>query len=517
MENVAFREPKGSTRRAGHVCINCRLRKKRCDKRLPGCTYCAARSLVCYYIPPSPAPKQGQRTPTQKSSPVYNSPITDCFLPAAENGHTIQRSCSEINSSVLADSILLPIGTISKLQSTDNVIHLEVCRILQEAGQFADDIGSKFFGRIHKWIPILSRKRFHNSLVNFPSQPGADFSILLLTMCLITYQDLNNPDSHIMRESIYLGAKMLYARVQAFIPASVHLIQAGILLSEYEYATGRPDVAYMTIGSCARMGYSSRINETVNMNTMEAEDYSLAAEEERNLWWGVVICERTFSCDVKCSKLPFAATLPCVDSVLPSDIDLPGLDTPGTERAQTEARPLLTEIAPGDVGAFVRQAQAAYLVEEALEALKMTDKEGRMRMISALDIELQSFLSIVMDQCPKICGPFCAPAVLSLRALFMLHEAVLSQTASERLSLDWEKRSLSTLETATKIVIDIAHIHTSKMTIADCDHLPSSWIYLMRAALSYLERIRSESVEPNSEHDALKLSLSRIIQRWGTR
>jgi len=220
--------------------------------------------------------------------------------PTAANKEALQNMCPSVRSALLmmdtfpdlVPSHFLPLGELVEPMAVDRILHLQVYRIIQATGQFIDDISVRYFQGIHRWFPIISRRRFHNHLVNSPASPTADLSILLLSICLITYYPSQTSAQLADQESLYLTARMLFAHVQAFIPASTHLIQAGILISVYEYAHGRRDAAYISIGTCARMAYATGIHKVKPAPGFHDNEACLAAEEERNVWWGIVICER---------------------------------------------------------------------------------------------------------------------------------------------------------------------------------------------------------------------------------
>jgi hypothetical protein len=175
-----------------------------------------------------------------------------------------------------------------------------------------DDISARYFQHFHRHLPIISRTRFYNNLTTLGVAPAADFSVLLLTLCLITYAPaLGYPSEHgtirsVEQQSLYLTARSLFCQVQVSCSSSVPLIQAGLLLAVYEYTHGRPDDAFVTIAGSARMAYAARIHDLDGHQKQmahtardNADTYLLLqAEEEANTWWGIVIFERYVSPDM---------------------------------------------------------------------------------------------------------------------------------------------------------------------------------------------------------------------------
>jgi hypothetical protein len=140
---------------------------------------------------------------------------------------------------------------------------------------------------------MLSRSRVNRYLVDHGAPPPAGFSILLLSMCLITYHpDLVTPSAHSLdQETLYVTTKTLFGLVQASFQPSLHLIQATMIMATYEYADGKIHDAFASIGLCARMGYAARIDSAHPVQEMGEEEY-LEAEEKANTWWVILICER---------------------------------------------------------------------------------------------------------------------------------------------------------------------------------------------------------------------------------
>lgn len=190
-------------------------------------------------------------------------------------------------STTLSDALL------SSPTNIDSAIYLQTLRIIREAGQFVDEISARYFHGIHSFIPIVSRSRFHETLVNFGTPPPAAFSTLLLAMCLITHypEGYSQNTSSIDQSSLYMAAKTMFTQVQSSSPPTLHLIQTGIIIATYEYANSKIDNALATIAICARMGYTARIHLSDPSQKLEDDGY-LQAEEEANTWWGIVICER---------------------------------------------------------------------------------------------------------------------------------------------------------------------------------------------------------------------------------
>ena len=105
-------------------------------------------------------------------------------------------------------------------------------------------------------------------------------------------QELNGSDNDL--QTMYLTTKMLFAHAQAYISTSTSLIQASLLIATYEYGHGLIEAAYISIGTCARMGYAAGFHKgQFGRSSLRCQSWpTLKDEEEHNLWWGIIICER---------------------------------------------------------------------------------------------------------------------------------------------------------------------------------------------------------------------------------
>jgi hypothetical protein len=183
-------------------------------------------------------------------------------------------------------------------------LYLEANRLIRATGRFLDEICTRYRLGIHHYLPIICLETFDNALFTLATAPAPDFSVLLVSICLITYLPERTPQpagaptrATLERTTLHLAARSLFAQVRALSPPSVHLIQAGVLLAVYEYAQGQPDAAFASLAECARMAYAAHIWRRKPRLPHEdsprgsASSY-LLAEEAANTWWGLIICER---------------------------------------------------------------------------------------------------------------------------------------------------------------------------------------------------------------------------------
>ncbi|KAJ5649994.1 uncharacterized protein N7484_003717 [Penicillium longicatenatum] len=384
-------------------------------------------------------------------------------------------------------------------------------------GQFVDDITARYFRGIHSFIPIISRPRFHEQLVKCGAPPLAGFSILLLSMGLITYhpelvQQVSEP---LDMTTLYVTTKTLFAQVQASSPPSLHLIQASTIIAAYEYAIGKFHDAFTTIGICARMGYTSRLH-LANPNAGMDRNTYLQAEEESNTWWGIVACERIFYCEIAESQQPFAMRVPPREARLPTE---PTLASFAVSKSRS---PLNEPIATETTGGFACMAQATWLLDEVFKAMEVTDLDARLTQLDGLDHTLRTVLTVVMNRDQGAWGSFCAAnAMIISRALFILHGEILHQVAhmgacKRKSPEQWLNSSRAALDSITKMVQDIAIIHSEVSALSNLDTLPPSCAFITRAALRHIDGtgLNGDQWDGARTREKLQMSWEKFNHRW---
>ncbi|KAI9038145.1 fungal specific transcription factor domain-containing protein [Aspergillus affinis] len=318
--------------------------------------------------------------------------------------------------------------------AADANLYHRVLQIIHETGQFIDDLTAKYFQGPHHYLPVVSRSRFQSNLISLGAVPSAGFSILLLTICL-TASSASKPKSsayhlsptHTKNRALYLAAKAFLSRVQSSNPTCISLIQSRLLLALYDYTHGRPEDAFEAIAGCARMAYRARLHlncrPIVSVETLPDPDAQLRAEGA-NTWWGIVICERTFFCEIRFQEQPLITVIPS-DAILPSgtaeenrnDYCIPSLFI----SANTNIK--------GNANGFDRSVQAACLLDRVFKSFEMSDLDSKLVELQDLDIDIQSFLTELMRQCYSRdeTSEYCQSIAITIRTLLKLHSHIIEK------------------------------------------------------------------------------------------
>lgn len=235
------------------------MKKKACGKELPTCSYCFKRGFVCVYE------SESDTSPANGFAAEVFKPWSLTLFPMSISTATLERTMAD---------------------------HMHY--LYKVVGQSPFQAGKRFLDNFQRWLPIIAPRCLHE-LIELSEQglPGADVSILLLSICLVTLRsggDLDDPFLH--SSAVHVTVKTLYAQVQAIAHASIALVQAGVVLSAYEYASGQIDSAYISIATCIRMAQAVGVDIAYEKLGAVQEETRLQATSEWNLWWSIIVLER---------------------------------------------------------------------------------------------------------------------------------------------------------------------------------------------------------------------------------
>jgi Fungal specific transcription factor domain len=148
-----------------------------------------------------------------------------------------------------------------------------------------------YFSTIHKWLPVVSRKRLILTLESPAAEQGAELALLLLCMRLIT--QIPPHDSRSAQNTLYLTAKAFFTVVESSASMTVQLIQSALLLGAYEVGHGIYPAAFLSVGHCARLIYAVGLHNRKGAPQMIKRPGSWAEQEEfRRVWWGTLLLDR---------------------------------------------------------------------------------------------------------------------------------------------------------------------------------------------------------------------------------
>ncbi|EMT67739.1 hypothetical protein FOC4_g10005848 [Fusarium odoratissimum] len=442
-----------SPQRAPRVCRICKAKKKACGKELPTCSYCFKRGFDCVYEDESDTP------PISDNAAEVFKPWSLTLFPMSISTTTLDRTMA---------------------------YHLHY--FYEVVGQSPLQAGKRFLDNFQRWLPIMAPRRLHEHVeLSERGLPGADVSVLLLSICLVTLRSGGDlADLFLHHSAVHVTVKTLYAQVQAITHASIPLIQTGVILSAYEYASGQIGSAYISIAACIRMAQVVGVDAAYDKLGAVQEETRLHATSEWNLWWSIIVLERFILLEYSnTGRRDRMAVCPSSDVPLPSDTEsnseyIPTYCTMSSSTIQGSS----------GLSSFGRQAQAIYLLDHCLNETSQSeqrDSEERILKLQQLDKDLQKRLSVFMTQTPHEPGLRCGTIATVIRSLYILHEEILSIAGSLPVDADREglvKSSEAALETITKIMIDVAKHHLDYIVRHGVDSLAFCCACNLRVAIS---------------------------------
>lgn len=171
-------------------------------------------------------------------------------------------------------------------------VPLSISHLIGDMTQ-VQDIAANFFSGIHTWLPIISKIRFKQSLLNPLAESRPDVALLLLCMQLITWSPSDREVLKDPQTSAYHTTKRFAIEVETSGVLSLQALQGLILLALFEFGHAIYPAAYLSIGSCARYGSALGINGKATATTFVGQKYSwLEQEERKRIWWAIIILDR---------------------------------------------------------------------------------------------------------------------------------------------------------------------------------------------------------------------------------
>lgn len=134
---------------------------------------------------------------------------------------------------------------------------MDVLEILGD-GNAINAVITEYLATVHKWMPVISKKRMTHNMANPLWEAGPDLALLFLCMKLI----ISRPQDGIecSHSVIYVAAKRLVTLMEVSGTISLLVLQANLLLTCFEYGQAIYPAASMSAGWCVRYANMLGIN-----------------------------------------------------------------------------------------------------------------------------------------------------------------------------------------------------------------------------------------------------------------
>ncbi|UDD56751.1 hypothetical protein AFCA_004276 [Aspergillus flavus] len=313
----------------------------------------------------------------------------------------------------------------------------------------------EYLSYYQSWLPVVMERPFRKSLERLGHQPRAETALLALAILLVVQGGLPDRATNPSHRS-YILCKELYAVLQLRRAPSLQLVQSGLLIALYETGISSSGAASLTIASCARLGYSMKLNID---DGNAYEDYLSweAAEERRRVWTGIYLLDRVIYQVVTEFKAPHVSEDLADHFRLP--VDDACLRTDKSEATQAPSHQPMSVPIDVPLCYYAREIQAVRLLGEVQLLQRHVDVNSLPEKFQSLDHRLMQFAERLFEQTPQGWATLCGANAITLTAALTLHRiridcAVKFQTLG---TSDDAKASLLALTSFINMVRDICN------------------------------------------------------------
>ncbi|KAF3764703.1 hypothetical protein M406DRAFT_331026 [Cryphonectria parasitica EP155] len=289
--------------KSSRVCLNCRRKKKKCDKKLPSCGRCTYSLEFCQHEDDQAASRSADPSARTSFESLGNINAPGSFAVSAFLGGQIGPANPTISPALFA-----PLGT------TEDIHHFVSRSLAQIVGDRSttESIIRYYFGTINAWFTIIESASFEERLEQMWAEPSAETGLLALCMLLIVRSPEETPAVS-MQNSLYHAVKTLCGVVVAKLPLSTSLLQAHLLICLYELGHLMPQQAYLTLGTCITI---VRAFGWLDESFWGQDQWIVRARELKLcsiLWWTVVFLES----GLQSEELGYPQVIPSLSFAIP--------------------------------------------------------------------------------------------------------------------------------------------------------------------------------------------------------
>ena len=306
--------------RAEHVqrskiaCSACRSRKQRCDRLIPTCSSCTQRKIRCHF----PKSRRGNKDVSTNELDNENSSNSQRTVGVPSSARVSANDAAPSRVAALTNNAhspaVQPITVNSNLQLMEPTLFRHLHRhtpnlnpaIPSNIRYLTSDVQRiraellSYFDNVRECIPVMAKKKSLTLLLNPASYLQADKCLLALAIRLhqTNYDTDVNSSENDSGLNLYNIIKPFFWNLIGGDFWSLGLLQAGIIIIQFELGHALQAAAYMTLGSCASLAKALRIDrfiksQKISRNYTGRENLPwLDEEENRRAWWAILILDR---------------------------------------------------------------------------------------------------------------------------------------------------------------------------------------------------------------------------------
>ncbi|KAJ4295461.1 hypothetical protein N0V90_007473 [Kalmusia sp. IMI 367209] len=294
---------------AQRTCAQCKSSKKKCDKLLPKCSRCLRLAIECSYTDPERlnGSEAGNDAADSRFEEVFerlkrieahvfpSEPVAQIESEREKSLMSLAQSHGIENPN--PTNWTLEPGTL-KPQYMSLILWQSILATLDEHRTTVQAITRIYITKTDQWLPMVSSTRYQKELDVFGSLMSSDrFVLLVLAMHLVVSPSTDHPPAASLAESPwYRKCKYHFSQYVAFKEPNVELIQAGMLISLFEFDQCIEDRALATLGICCRLAYLLDFDEVMAKHA--SQDLGKLSPEDEEIiltWMGLTRLERYFN------------------------------------------------------------------------------------------------------------------------------------------------------------------------------------------------------------------------------
>ncbi|KAI1137313.1 hypothetical protein F5Y05DRAFT_85648 [Hypoxylon sp. FL0543] len=278
-------------RRARFACNACRRLKRKCPKELPSCSLCIRLEKRCEYPPRARGLHENASHEVSTSS---ESPNGD------DDWQLLSHTPTELHSAFRKGAVpgrgdvhafpamfFLDSEVCVKPLSSDSAQPITPIPSFISLPPEPLMVYQKYFSTIHQWLPILSKKRVRQHMVEIgTAAPDSPLNLLYLCMKLVSEPLPREVSARAYKP--YMRVLETLLKVENSRLPCLQLLQSVILISVFEISHAIYPAAYLRAGHasrlCIMMGFHDRKYAT---QLFKDPITWTAREEERRAWWAV--------------------------------------------------------------------------------------------------------------------------------------------------------------------------------------------------------------------------------------
>ncbi|KAL2843923.1 fungal-specific transcription factor domain-containing protein [Aspergillus pseudoustus] len=439
---------------AANACATCRSQKRKCDKRLPSCSRCAncRMDADCNYHWIHEEQQHNYSNGNNPSGPTTTlADFLLFYIPVTSHQHWLPGTFQPLQPCRQNIS--------SRGQDIDHFFVGVLMTTLTEHGETLDRVLDTYFVSIYLWLPILHGRSFQGRVMQLSSNPQAETALLMLILFLLVGRRtpqgrLNSPPAG-PRNWLNQLCNYLLSFLKLVRPPSLQLVQAGLLMAVYELGSSSLEAASLSLGTCARLGYSLRLN--IDTPSYLPDMMWVEAEEKRRTWLGVYMLDRLIKQVSRENPVPHAVDDPSIEFCLPIEDQQWDQDLECPPRSLFQ--PSFSTPIDTPVSYFARETQAIRTLGHVQMLPKLAEPLLFHQQVENLDAFLIQFMEHLFDQTPGSWHVLCGAnaAVLLYVSLNRRNKSVLTMshpraaTALHRARLGFEARTDSPGSTPCEI------------------------------------------------------------------